>query len=307
MFFFVIQIITGVLLMIYYKPGQPWMSVNRIVMEVPYGALIRSMHHWSANLMVLTLFLHMFSTLLMKAYRRPRELTWVTGLILLSLVILFGFSGYLLPWDELSFFAVRIGVSEMEKLPVLGPWAADLVRGGPDVTQETIGRFYALHVVILPITVMILMGVHVLLVQIQGVSEPDSFAALPKEKKRYRKFIGDFLIGEIPVWLFLFGLLIALSAAFPRELHPEADTFAAAPEGIKPEWYMLAPYQLLKLFPGKLEYVGMALMGIAPIILLLLPRIDSSIPADKRGKLVTKAAVLGIIGFIAMTLWGLLS
>ncbi len=307
LFFFIVQLVTGVLLMVYYKPGQPWMSVNRIVMEIPYGALIRSVHHWSANLMILTLFLHMGSTLFMKAYRCPRELTWVTGLILLSLAILFGFSGYLLPWDDLSFFAVRIGMSEMEKIPMLGPWMAGLARGGPDVSQETIGRFYALHVVVLPITVLILIGVHLLLVQIQGVSEPDSFAALPPEKKCYRKFIGDFLVGEIPVWLFLFGLLLALSAALPRALHPEADIFAAAPEGIKPEWYLLAPYQALKLFPGKLEYVGIGLMGLGPLLLLALPFLDRSIPADRRGRLTTRAAVLGVIGFAAMTLWGLLS
>jgi cytochrome b6 len=307
LFFFAVQLVTGVLLMVYYQPGQPWASVNRIVMEVPYGALVRSMHHWSANLMILTLFMHMFSTMLMKAYRAPRELTWITGLALLSLAVLFGFSGYLLPWDDLSFFAVRIGVSELEKIPALGPWMADLARGGPDVTQETIGRFYALHVVVLPITLLVLVGVHLLFVQIQGVSEPDSFAARPPAQRRYRAFLTDFLVGEIPVWLFLFGLLVALSAAFPREVAPEANTFAAAPEGIKPEWYLMAPYQMLKLFPGKLEYVGMAIMGIAPILLLALPLADRTIPADRRGRLVTRAAVLGILGFVGMTVWGLLS
>jgi quinol-cytochrome oxidoreductase complex cytochrome b subunit len=307
LFFFVIQIITGILLMVYYKPGQPWQSVNRIVMEVPFGALLRSMHHWSANLMILTLFLHMFSTLFMKAYRAPREGTWITGFILLTLVMLFGFSGYLLPWDDLAFFAVRIGVSEMEKLPVLGPIAADLARGGPDVSMETIGRFYALHVVVLPLLVLLLIGLHLLFVQIQGVSEPDSFAALPEEKKKYRKFFSDFMVGEIPVWLFMFGLLIALSAAMPRTLAPEANPMGAAPEGIKPEWYLLAPYQALKLFPGKLELVGMAIMGLAPLVVIALPFLDREVPSGKRGIMITKMAIGGLIGFIGMTIWGLLS
>lgn len=307
LFFFVIQLITGILLMVYYRPGQPWASVNRIVMEVPFGALIRSMHHWSANLMILTLLLHMLSTLFMKAYRPPREGTWITGFILLMLVMLFGFSGYLLPWDDLAFFAVRIGVSEMDKIPLVGTFAADLVRGGSDVSMETIGRFYALHVVILPLLVLALIAVHLLFVQIQGVSEPDSFAALPKEKKKYRKFFSDFMIGELPVWLFMFGLLIALSAADPRGLAPEANPTGAAPEGIKPEWYLLAPYQALKLFPGKLELFGMALMGLAPLLVIALPFIDKTIPTDKRGTLITKMAIGGIIGFLAMTIWGLLS
>jgi len=307
LFFFVIQIITGILLMVYYKPGQPWQSVNRIVMEIPFGALIRSMHHWSANLMILTLFLHMFSTLFMKAYRAPREGTWITGFILLALVMLFGFSGYLLPWDDLSFFAVRIGVSEMEKVPVLGEFAAGLARGGPDVSMETIGRFYALHVVILPLLVLAFIGLHLLFIQIQGVSEPDSFAALPEDKKKYRNFFGDFMIGEVPVWLFMFGLLIALSAAMPRGLAAEANPMGAAPEGIKPEWYLLAPYQALKLFPGKLELVGMAMMGLAPLLVIALPFLDKEVPSGKRGITITRIAIGGLIGFLGMTIWGLLS
>lgn len=307
LFFFAIQLITGILLMVYYKPGQPWASVNRIVMEVPFGALIRSIHHWSANLMILTLFLHMFSTLFMKAYRPPREGTWITGFILLMLVMMFGFSGYLLPWDDLAFFAVRIGVSEMEKLPVLGTFAADLARGGPDVSMETIGRFYALHVVILPLLVLGMIALHLLLIQIQGVSEPDSFAAQPEEKKKYRKFFSDFMVGEIPVWLFMFGLLIALSAALPRGLEPEANPMGAAPEGIKPEWYLLGPYQALKLFPGKLELLGIALMGLGPIVVLALPFLDKKVPTDKRGEMVTKMAIAGLIGLVGMTIWGLLS
>jgi len=307
LFLFLVQICTGVLLMVYYRPDQPWASVNRIVMEVPYGTLIRSVHHWAANLMILTLFVHMLSTFFMKAYRPPRELTWVTGLLLLALTILFGFSGYLLPWDDLSFFAVRIGVSELEKLPLVGGFLADVARGGSDVSAETIGRFYALHVVVLPLVVLALMTIHILFVQIQGVSEPDAFRALPEEKRRYRPFLSDFLLGEVPVWLFLFGLLLALSAAMPRELAPEANPFAPAPEGIKPEWYLMAPYQGLKLFPGKLELVGMALMGLGPLLLVALPFVDRSVPADRRGALVRKAGVIAVLGLAAMTIWGIAS
>jgi cytochrome b6 len=307
LFLFVVQIVTGILLMVYYRPDQAWASVNRIVMEVPYGALIRSVHHWAANLMIFTLFVHMLSTFFMKAYRPPRELTWVTGLLLLALTILFGFSGYLLPWDDLSFFAVRIGVSELEKLPLLGHLLADVARGGSDVSTETIGRFYALHVVVLPLAVLLLVGIHLLFVQVQGVSEPDAFRALPAEKKRYRPFLSDFLVGEVPVWLFVLGLLLALAAAAPRELAPEANPFAPAPAGIKPEWYLLAPYQGLKLFPGNLELVGMALMGLGPLLLVLLPLADRSVPRDRRGALVTKAGVLALVGFVAMTIWGIAS
>lgn len=307
LFFLVIQILTGILLMVYYRPSQPWQSVQRIVMEVPFGNVVRSVHHWSANLMILTLFLHMFSTFFMKAYRRPREATWLVGLLLLGLCLAFGFSGYLLPFDGLSFFATNVGLTEMEKAPVIGPWMASLLRGGPTVTIDTIGRFYVLHVVVLPLLVLALVGIHLLFVQVQGVSEPDSFAALPPEKKKYKKFFWEYFATEVPVWLAAAALLAALAAIMPRTLEPEADPFGAAPLGIKPEWYFLSQYQALKLFPGILEYVGMALMGLVPLLFVLVPFLDKSVPSDQRGKQVARVGWVLLIALVVLTAWGWLS
>ena len=304
MFFLAIQFITGILLMVYYSPSTPWASVQRIVMEVPFGAFIRSIHHWSANLMVLSVFLHLFSTLFMGAYRPPREFTWLTGMALAGITLLFGFSGYLLPWDDLSFFATRVGISEIEKAPLVGAWLADLVRGGSDVTVNTIGRFFVLHVIVLPLIVMTVVGVHLFLIQVQGVSEPDSFAALPQEKKRYHKFFSEFIFSEIPIWLCLSALLVALAAIWPRELMPEADVFASAPEGIKPEWYFLSQFQLLKLFPGNIEMVGMAILTLIPLFLLVLPFIDRAVPADARGRMTIRLRILALLGLIVFTVWG---
>ncbi|HOU94029.1 MAG TPA: cytochrome b N-terminal domain-containing protein, partial [Polyangiaceae bacterium] len=208
LFFFAVQIVTGILLMVYYRPSQPWQSVQRLVNEVPYGNVVRSVHHWAANLMILALFVHLFSTFFLKAYRPPREGTWLTGLGLLGLVLAFGFSGYLLPWDDLSFFATRVGISELEKAPVVGAWIANLARGGDDVTIDTIGRFYPLHVVVLPLLVLGLVGVHLLFVQLQGMSAPDGYLALPPEQRKSVSFFGDYLFAEIPVWL-LMGALLA--------------------------------------------------------------------------------------------------
>jgi quinol-cytochrome oxidoreductase complex cytochrome b subunit len=307
MFFFVVQILTGILLMVYYRPSQPWQSVQQIVTEVPFGNLVRSIHHWAANLMLLTLFLHLFSTFFMKAYRRPREATWLTGLGLFGLTMVFGFSGYLLPWDDLSFFATRVGISEIEKTPLVGVWLANLVRGGTDVTVDTIGRFYPLHVVVLPLTVLGLLSVHLLLVQIQGVSAPDSYWKKPPEERKSVSFFGHFLLGEIPVWLFMGALLCALAVFFPRVLAPEADPTAPAPWGIKPEWYFLSQYQALKLFPGKLEHLGQMVLGGIPALALLVPFLDRSMPADKRGRLITRAGIAAVVGLVAMTVWGWLS
>lgn len=307
LFYLVVQIITGTLLMVYYRPSQPWQSVQRIVTEIPFGNVIRSIHHWAANLMVLALFLHMASTFFMKAYRPPREGTWLTGLLLMGLTMAFGFSGYLLPWDDLSFFATRIGISEIEKAPGIGGWLADLARGGTDVTVDTIGRFYPLHVVVLPLLVLTVVGIHLLFVQIQGVSAPDSFHKLPPEKQKSVSFFGEFLIGEIPVWILMGALLLFLATFVPRGLAPEADPVAAAPAGIKPEWYFLSQYQALKLFPGKLEVLGQALLGGIPLLAFVLPFIDKAIPSDRRGGWITLLGVFALLGLVGMTIWGWLS
>ena len=276
-------------------------------MEVPFGNLIRSIHHWAANLMILVLFVHLFSTFFMKAYRPPREFTWLTGALLIALTFFFGFSGYLLPWDDLSFFATRVGISEVEKGPILGPWLAHLARGGEDVTVDTIGRFYVLHVTVLPLALLTILGLHLLFIQVQGVSEPDSFAALPQSRKRYDKFFTEFLVAEIPMWLFLSALLVALAAFAPRELMSEADPSAPAPEGIKPEWYFLSQFQLLKLFPGRIEMVGMALLTLLPVALLVVPFIDRAVPANGLGRMVSGMGVLALFGLAFFTVWGWLS
>jgi cytochrome b6 len=257
--------------------------------------------------MVLVLFVHLFSTFFMKAYRAPRELTWLTGLALLGITMFLGFSGYLLPWDELSFFATRVGISELEKTPLVGELIAGYVRGGADVTVDTIGRFYPLHVVVLPGLLLAVMSVHLFFVQVQGVSEPDRFAALPPDRKRYDKFFSHYLLNELPLWMLLATLLVLLAALAPRTLDPEANPGAAAPEGIKPEWYFLMPFQVLKLFPGSLELVGMALTGLIPMLFVLVPFVDRSVPADKRGVVVMRAGIGMVVFLVAMTLWGWLS
>lgn len=307
LFFFSVQVVTGILLMVYYRPSQPWQSMQRIVNEVPFGNMVRSVHHWAANLMILTLFLHLFSTFFMKAYRAPREGTWLTGLGLLGLAMVFGFSGYLLPWDDLSFFATRVGISEIEKAPGIGVWLADLARGGSEVTVDTIGRFYPLHVVVLPLAVLGLLSLHLLFVQIQGVSAPDSYLALPPEQQKRMNFFTEFLVSEIPIWLLMGAVLAFLATFFPRGVAPEADPTAPAPAGIKPEWYFLSQYQALKLFPGKFEHLGQLVLGLVPLLAVALPFIDRAVPADRRGKQVTLAGMFALAGLVGLTVWGWLS
>ncbi|HJW14121.1 MAG TPA: cytochrome b N-terminal domain-containing protein, partial [Thermoanaerobaculia bacterium] len=176
LFLFTVQVATGILLLLYYRPSsaEAFESVQYMMADVPFGWLIRSIHSWGANLFVGVVMLHMVSVFFLKAYRAPREMTWITGALLLFLALGFGFSGYLLPWNELSFFATRVGTDVPAQIPVVGPLLSRILRGGSDVTGATLSRFYGIHVAILPAIATILLGVHVLLVQKHGMSVPPS-------------------------------------------------------------------------------------------------------------------------------------
>ena len=144
LFLFGVQVFTGILLLLYYRPSaaEAYESVQFIVTQVEFGWLIRNVHSWSANLLIGAAFAHFFSVFFLKSYRKPRELTWVTGMLLLFLMLGFGFSGYLLPWNELSFFATKVGTGIAGAMPLVGRFLLRLLRGGDDVTGATLSRFY---------------------------------------------------------------------------------------------------------------------------------------------------------------------
>src|SRR6478735_4048327 len=176
LFLFAVQVFTGILLLLYYRPSsaEAYESVQFIVTQVKFGWLTRNVHSWSANLLIALAFAHFFSVFFLKSYRKPRELTWLTGIVLLFLMLGFGFSGYLLPWNELSFFATKVGTGIAGAVPLIGHFTLRLLRGGDDVTGATLSRFYGLHVAILPAIATALVVAHLLLVQRQGMSVPPS-------------------------------------------------------------------------------------------------------------------------------------
>lgn len=171
---FMIQVITGTLLAIYYKPTahDAYASVKYIMHNVTLGWLIREIHAWGANLMILTLFIHMIRVFYHGAYKHPRELNWMVGVLLLILTLTFGFTGYLLPWDQLAYWATTVGTELIGSFPIFGKYILVLLRGGNDVTEVTLNRFYAIHVIVLPWVTAILMAVHFLIVRRQGISGP---------------------------------------------------------------------------------------------------------------------------------------
>src|SRR5437763_16626362 len=168
LFLFAVQVVTGILLLLYYRPSaeNAFESVQFIMTDVQFGWLIRSVHSWSANLLIAALFIHLFSVYFMRAYRRPREVTWLTGVLLLFLAIGFGFSGYLLPWNKLAFFATKVGTEIAGVIPVIGRPLLRLLRGGDDVTGATLTRFFGFHVAVLPAITVAIIAMHLLLVQL---------------------------------------------------------------------------------------------------------------------------------------------
>ena len=178
LFLFLVQVATGILLLLYYRPSAEaaFESVQFIMTEVEFGWLIRSVHSWAANLMIAAAFVHMFSALFLRAFRRPRELTWVSGAVLLFLSLAFGFSGYLLPWNKLAYFATKVGTDIAGVVPVIGSFLLRFLRGGDEVTGATLTRFFGFHVAILPAITTVILVLHLFLVQKHGMSIP---AGLP--------------------------------------------------------------------------------------------------------------------------------
>jgi cytochrome b6 len=313
---FVIQVLTGILLLLYYRPGanEAFESVQYIMTQVQFGWLVRSIHSWSANLMIFTAFAHMFSVLFLKAYRKPRELTWISGVILLFLVLGFGFSGYLLPWNTLAFFATKVGTQITGQVPVIGRPLLIFLRGGDDVTGATLTRFFGFHVAVLPGLTTLLIAVHLLLVQRQGMSVPPKvemeWMANPAARIE-RKFFPNFLVRELMAWYTALGVLGALAAIFPWSLGVKADPFASAPAGIKPEWYFLFMFQTLKLLPSKVgfidgEVLGVVAFGVVAVLWLLLPFFERDHPMHTK-RWITGIGVFALAYMAGMSIYGYLA
>jgi cytochrome b6 len=311
LFFFCIQVMTGILLMLYYRPSaeEAFESVEFIMTAVPFGWLVRSIHSWSANLMVFFAFAHLATVFFLKAYRRPRELTWISGCVLLFLALAFGFSGYLLPWNKLAFFATKVGTDIAGVVPGIGPWLLRFLRGGERVTGGTLSRFYGWHVAILPALTTLLLGLHLLLVQLHGMSVPP---AVEREGRQGRpmRFFPQFALRELFGWTLALGVLAALAALFPWELGEKADPFAPAYANIRPEWYFMFMFQTLKLVPGGeiagLEYeaIPILLFGAAGVLLLLVPFLDRGVMRTGRSPLFTAAGAAALAYIVGFTAWG---
>ncbi len=305
LFLFVVQVLTGILLLLYYRPtaNDAFESVQFIVTQVRFGWLIRSVHSWSANLMILAAFVHMFSAYFLKAYRKPRELTWISGMLLFVLVLGFGFSGYLLPWNTLAFFATRVGTEMAGSIPVIGRWLLVFLRGGEDVAGATLTRFFGFHVAVLPGLVTLLLAVHLFMVQRLGMSVPPGVErriANGQEPARSMPFFPNFLLRDIMGWYAALGVLGALAAIFPWELGTKADPFVPAPAGIRPEWYFLFMFQTLKYLPPRLlflegEFAGLLVFALAAAVWIAVPFLDYKAGFGRVSRFFTGLGVFALV------------
>lgn len=353
------------------RPSAAWGSVEgRIMHDVEFGPLVRSVHGYSANLLMAALFIHAASAFFMRNNRGRRGFIWTTGAVLLLLLLGFAFTGYLLPWNRLAYFAARVAGSLPEDaLPAIGPALGAIVRGGNDVTGLTLTRIYSAHTVALPLATLLFTALHILLVHLFGLAAPSparrrggivvasalggiallllvtaplmagrfdptsplvllSLTALPvtiaylmsamaaslergeqnPEQAVSIPYLGNFIYREFLCWLLAFGVIITLAVLSPwghqGELALPADLTKpiATPEGIHPEWYFMAPYQLLRLMPG---LPSALLMIAAGIFLFGLPYIDRRTGSRSMVATIIGAALMAAAVALTGMGWGL--
>lgn len=277
------QIVTGILLMVYFRPSPEaaFESIIRIMTRTHFGWLIRGLHAWGANIMILLMVAHMFRTFVMGAFKKPRELTWITGVLLFGVVLSFGFTGYLLPWSQVSYWGTTVGTEIIAAIPGLGDHLKTLLRGGDAVSGETLARYYVVHVAVMPWILVGLTAIHVFFVRVHGIAPLEPVG---RESKLggtgTLRFFPDHVAKDSVVVSVFAIVLVAIVFLAPPELGEKADPYRS-PDGVKPEWYFLPIYQLLKYFP---KVLGLFVSVVPFVLLLLWPFLDRSRQRHPRGR-----------------------
>jgi quinol-cytochrome oxidoreductase complex cytochrome b subunit len=298
-FFFALQFLTGILLLVFYVPDErlAYGSVQTVEHKVPLGWLVRQMHSWGASFIVMALIFHIIKVLWYGSYKQPRQFTWFVGFILFALTMGFCLSGYLLPWNQLAFWATRVAVGAVDSVPIVGGTLKGLICGGADVSGRTLGRFFALHVIVLPWILILGLALHLRLVLKHGITpktstEEERILGYVEALERHgaEPFFPRQVYRELLVLNLGFGLLVLFATYFPWELGEPKSL--QTPTGIKPEWYFLPVYQFLKYFDDDLyarlpfleslsrtlrltpDVLGVLSINLVGLILFCLPILD---------------------------------
>jgi len=291
------QIVTGILLALNYAPtpGEAYSSLRYIMADLTAGPVVRGLHHWGASIMIIVVVLHMIQVFIWGAYKKPREMNWLVGCVLLLLTLAFGLSGYLLPWDNRAYWGTTVTTQIMSQAPVAGPYLLRLLGSdGGSIGVVTFARFYAAHVLILPPLTLLLAGFHLFLMRKHGVTPVPSDSHHPK-KKFYPQQVFKDTVATFVWFCVLVGMAIIVRVPLGHIADPTDTTFIP-----RPEWYFLFLFQTLKLFEGPLEIVGsLILPNLAIIFLFLVPFLD-------RGKMIKvqqRTGAIAVVVLAALT-WG---
>lgn len=300
-YLFIIQVITGILLTFYYvpEPGHAYDSVRHITYEVQFGWIIRSIHKWSSHLMIIAVILHVMRAFFTGAYRKPREITWLTGCCILCCTLFFGFTGYSLVYEQLSYWGATVAANITENAPLLGDFLARFMRGGDSIQENTLTRFFVFHMALLPLAISLLLVAHVTLIRLHGVTEL-RFEEDKDETPKHFPFFPNHLLTELTIGMVLACLITLLVVFFPARMGPPADPFST-PEHIKPEWYFYFTFRWLKLTSLQIGILG---TGIAGGVLFMWPFIDRVLERRFAGKDISVwLGIIGVLSLIVFTVW----
>jgi ubiquinol-cytochrome c reductase cytochrome b subunit len=342
---FIVQFVTGIFLGMFYVPSNAAVTVDGVssnealeslkylTEKVPLGGFLRGLHHWGATAMIVVVFLHMLRVFFMGSYKYPRELTWMVGVVIFLLTLGFGLTGYFLPWDNKAYWATAVTVKIAESAPVLGPPLKEILQGGPTLGVATITRFYALHVLLLPILMVTMVGLHMFLVVKIGISgmpagkgkdtTSDGYfdVADPKMKKTGKAFFPYTIFKDAVVAVAVVAVIVVLAIVKPPEysnpitlnnsistiIHTDGTTSQLTPQ---PEWYFLFLFQFLKYFPPEFNFGFFSISGeavggiIIPTILILLmfavPFLDRGPKRNPLNRPITIISMLVVLIFIVV-------
>ena len=297
---FMVLVVTGVLLSFYYRPSvdEAYPSLQYIATEVPFGWLFRDIHVWSANLIVVAILAHMARVFFSGAYRPPRETSWLVGVLLLFLVLAFGGTGYLLPWDQWAYWTSTEVLSVIRQMPIVGGVIAGFLMGDVFVSGATLSRFFALHVIVLPWAAFGLLVLHFVVVRKHGMAPPKGYV---ETQGQGTPFFPQHLLRILIVSALVLALTISLAALFPRPMGDPATPFAP-PEGLVSSWVVVDVSLGLIRTLGVWGFVSFSLLGL---LLVILPLVDRDAESSLRRKpLVLSVGLLFFLGFLAFWVVG---
>ncbi len=308
LFMAALQVVTGILMALYYAPSpdSAWESIRYVEDKVVWGRVIHGLHHWGSSGFVVMVFIHMIRVFIFGAYKGRRKWTWIIGVGLFFTVLGFGFTGYLLPWDMKAYFGSKVGTNILGYTPGVGSYAREFLLGGKEITELTLPRFYALHILILPLALGALIGAHLYLIRLYGITPPwkrdDEAVEYPF------RFFPEQAFRDSTMILLAAGLMVALAYFVGADLEEKADPLSSA-YAPHPEWYFLGLQELLRYFKGPALVLGTFVIPFSVVLgMLLLPFVDRN-PERRISKrpIAMAVAILAVLGPIGFTTKGYLS